>query len=226
MNSRQIKERMYQLGADLCGIASIDRFDAAPEGFHPSDVLPDCKSVIVFMKRFLSGTLACNSTVPYTIVRNMLSYQLDIMSVQLCADLEEEGIVAVPTGTIAPTEYDTKTKRFRNIISAKHAAQAAGLGTIGKNTLLITPEYGNMVWISVVLTEMDLEPDPLMKTNLCNDCDLCITVCPVHAIGDPELNQTACSEYAFGGENGGEWKIKCHACRDICPFCFGTKNKK
>lgn len=33
-----------------------------------------------------------------------------------------------------------------------------------------------------------------------------------------------CSEYAFGGEDGGEWKIKCHRCRDICPHCYGKIN--
>lgn len=225
MNSIEIKKRLSDLGADLCGIASIDRFDAAPEGFHPVDVLPNCKSVIVIMKRFLSGTLSCNTTVPYTIVRNILSDKLDKIAVQFCADMEEEGLVAVPTGTIGPTEFDTRTQRRRNIVSAKHAAQAAGLGVIGKNTLLITPEYGNMVWISVILTEQEIEPDPLLKESFCNDCDLCVSICPVEAVGELAMNQSACRDYAFGGENSGEWKIKCHKCRDICPYCLGSKNK-
>ena len=47
----------------------------------------------------------------------------------------------------------------RSIVSAKHAAEAAGLGTIGRHSLLITPEFGSMVWLSVILTEMQLEPD-------------------------------------------------------------------
>ncbi len=48
MDSHKVKEIMYSLGADLCGIASIDRFADAPAGYHPLDVLPTCKSVISF----------------------------------------------------------------------------------------------------------------------------------------------------------------------------------
>lgn len=40
MKSLEVKQLAYELGADLCGIASIDRFDDAPKGYHPLDVLP------------------------------------------------------------------------------------------------------------------------------------------------------------------------------------------
>lgn len=225
MDEKEIKERLYNLGADLCGITSIERFIKAPEGYHPLDVLPTCRSVIVFAKRFLSGTLACKSTVPYTIIRNILSDKMDKMSVQFCMDLEEQGIIAIPTGTNGPTEFDKKTKRHRNIVSAKHSAELAGLGVIGKNTLLITPEYGNMVWLSVILTELELKSDELIVDNFCNNCNLCVDICTVQAVGEAELKQLACWDYAFGSEDGGEWKIKCHKCRDICPYCYGTKNR-
>ncbi len=225
MDSNEVKNRLFQLGADLCKIASVNSFDAAPEGFHPRDVLPSCKSVIVFINRFLAGTLACNTTVPYTIVRNILSDRMDKMAVRFCVDLEKEGIIAVPTGTNGPTEYDSGTQRWRNIISAKHAAEAAGLGEIGKNTLLITPEYGNMVWISVILTELELEPDKINEHAFCNDCNLCVEICPVQALGEPDMEQTKCWDYAFGSESGGDWKIKCNKCRDICPFCLGSENQ-
>lgn len=224
ITSQEIKQRLYDLGADLCGIASIDRFDEAPIGFHPRDVLPSCKSVIVFANRFLAGTLSCTTTIPYTIVRNILSDKMDKVAVEFCIDLERDGVLAIPTGTIGPTEYDKETGRFRNIVSAKHAAQAAGLGVIGRNTLLVTPQYGNMVWLSVILTELELEPDEIMKNTFCVDCDLCVETCPVHAVGKKEMNQQACQEYAFGGENGAGWKIKCYRCREVCPYCFGTDN--
>ncbi len=224
MNEKEVKERLYNLGADLCGIASIDRFGEAPKGFHPKDVLPACKSVIVFANRFVAGTLACNTTVPYTVVRNILSDKMDKIAVQFCVDMEKMGIIAVPTGTIGPTEFDKSTQRYRNIVSAKHCAQLAGLGVIGKNTLLITPKFGNMVWLSVILTELELKADKLIEDSFCNDCNLCVNACPVQALGELEMKQLACHEYAFGGENGGDWKIKCHRCRDICPYCYGKIN--
>lgn len=226
MNAKEVKSRLFDLGADLCGIAGADRFGGAPQGFHPRDVLPGCQSVIVFAKRFLAATARCKTTVPYTVVRNILSDQMDHMAVAFCADFETLGYAAVPTGTNGPTEFDTGTQRFRNIVSAKHCAVAAGLGTIGRNTLLITPEYGNMVWLSVILTELALEADPMRTDNPCGDsCRLCVEACPIGAVGEPEMKQQACWDYAFGAENGGDFKIKCNRCRVVCPHTFGTHNR-
>lgn len=64
IDHKKIKEIMFSLGADLCGIASIDRFADAPEGYHPLDVLPSCRSVISFGCRFPVGTLICKSDIP------------------------------------------------------------------------------------------------------------------------------------------------------------------
>ena len=226
MTSQQVKQRLYDMGADLVGIAGVDRFDGAPQGFHPADVLPDCRSVIVFAKRFLRATVDCKTTVPYTIVRNLLSSMMDEMAVRFCTQMEDADIAAVPTGTNGPTLFDTRTERFRNIVSAKHCAQAAGLGTIGKNTLLITPQFGNMVWLSVILTEAELEADVLIEKSLCpKGCSLCIDACPIGALGEPEMRQTACWDYAFGGENGGEFVIRCNRCRTVCPMRFGASPK-
>ena len=65
MDSRQVKKKLYELGADLCGIANINRFESAPEGYNPLDVMPSCRSVISFACRFPAGTLVCKSPVPY-----------------------------------------------------------------------------------------------------------------------------------------------------------------
>ena len=226
MVTEKAKQILFNLGADLCGVASIDRFYDAPEGFHPRDVMPQCKSVVAIAKAFPAGTINCKTTIPYTIVRNMLSDMLDKLSVQFCIEMERYGIAAVPTGTISHNQYDTKTERWRSIVSAKHCAAAAGLGRIGRNTLVTTPEYGNMVWLNVVLTDADLEPDQILTGDPCLvGCSLCIDNCPAGALGNPEMNQLACSAYAFHTDKGEEFKFKCHKCRTICPNCLGSKNK-
>lgn len=227
MEAQKVKQIVYDLGADLCGIASIDRFDEAPEGFHPRDVLPSCKSVVVFAKKFPVGTLHCKTTVPYTIARNMLSDMLDKMSVQFCIDMEQYGVVAVPTGTISHNQDDDKTGRWRSIVSAKHCAVAAGLGRIGKNTLVTTPEYGNMVWLNAVLTDAPLAADRVLTGDPCpSGCTFCIDNCPAKALGNPEMKQRACHSYAFHVDEGEEFTFKCHLCRTQCPNCFGSKNKQ
>ena len=73
LTAQKVKELMIALGADLCGIAGIDRFQNAPEGYHPKDVFPDCQSVISFGCRFPTAALRCTSNVPYTRIRNSIS---------------------------------------------------------------------------------------------------------------------------------------------------------
>ena len=218
----EIKKAAYNFGADLCGIASIDRFMDAPEGFHPTDVLPSCQSVIVLASRFLKSTLHAKSTVPYTTVRNELSTKMNHMAVKLSEYLEDHEAIAIPMNSTGPDEWDAKTNKFRGIISLKHAAVQAGLGKIGKNTLLVNDKYGNMIWLSAVFVGEHLEPDPIAPYEGCiENCSLCLDSCPVKALDGISINQPLCRNHAFGEHNGGEWRIKCYICRKICPNCTG-----
>ena len=89
LDSKEVKEIMFALGADLCGIASIDRFANAPKGYHPLDVFPACKSVISFGCRFPVGTLICKSDVPYTRVRNSITPKLDAIALDFCIEMKK-----------------------------------------------------------------------------------------------------------------------------------------
>lgn len=223
MDHRQLKEIMYGLGADLCGIASIDRFDDAPRGFHPLDVMPECKSVISFACRFPIGALLCSSATPYTRVRDSLTAKMDAIALNFCIEMEKQGILCAPVPTLS-SEWDVATGRWRSIISQKHAAQAAGLGTIGRHSLLITPEFGSMVWLGAVLCAAFFEPDPLLPS-VCDHCGRCVEACPVHALDHAEMNQEACDAYAFGENRERQiFQISCHKCRDACPFHLGSEN--
>ena len=224
MNSADVKKLLYSLGADLCGIASLDRFGGAPKGYQPTDVFPCCQSVISFAVRFPAGALLCKTNTVYTHIRNTITPKMDAIALNACIELEKAGHLAVPIPT-NDSQWDKNTGRFRSIISQKHAAQAAGLGTIGRHSLLITPEFGSMVWLGTILTDAALEPDPL-KASICDNCNLCVKICPINALEHVEMNQQACWNHAFGDNPGTQsWEISCHKCRDVCPYNLGSENK-
>ena len=224
MNSADVKKLLYSLGADLCGIASPDRFGGAPKGYQPTDVFPCCQSVISFAVRFPAGALLCKTNTVYTHIRNTITPKMDAIALNACIELEKAGHLAVPIPT-NDSQWDKNTGRFRSIISQKHAAQAAGLGTIGRHSLLITPEFGSMVWLGTILTDAALEPDPL-KASICDNCNLCVKICPINALEHVEMNQQACWNHAFGDNPSTQsWEISCHKCRDVCPYNLGSENK-
>lgn len=81
-----------------------------------------------------------------------------------------------------------------------------------------------MVWLGAVLCSAPLEPDE-KKEPICQNCGLCVKACPVNALHQAEMNQSACWEHAFGtDEKTQSWVISCHRCRDVCPHLLGSQN--
>jgi len=96
MDSATVKDVVRNLGADLCGVAPATRFKDAPEGFCPTDVYGDCRSVIVFAKKLPAESLFANSCVPYTCVNNVMTQEVDRLGVLVSLELERRGVKSVP----------------------------------------------------------------------------------------------------------------------------------
>jgi len=105
MEKNRLKEIVYQSGADVCGIASVERFQCAPKGFHPTDIFAEAKSIIIFGKQFPKGTFLSKSNAPYTMVRNQLIKEMDNLTLILASKIEEKGYLAVPIPSTDPYEY-------------------------------------------------------------------------------------------------------------------------
>ncbi|MCX8130483.1 MAG: epoxyqueuosine reductase [Clostridia bacterium] len=218
--SEDVKGISAKYGADLCGIASIDRFTTAPRGYHPCDILPSCKSVVVVACEFPRSSLSDPKN--YTQVRNQLVKKLDNMASLISKELKSRGTAAVAKRSIGPCEWD-EDDRYRDDMSLIYAGVYAGLGKIGKNNLLINNKYGNMIWCSAVLTSEKLEADPLAEYEVCaKNCKICINSCPVGAIDGKLIKQLTCYDNAYT-YRGGRQQIICWKCRTVCPNCFGIK---
>jgi epoxyqueuosine reductase len=228
ISSRIIKKIAVQYGADICGVAPVARFVDAPKGFHPSDIYPDCKSVVAFASHFPLSTLQAKTNAPYTLVRNKMVDKLDWISFRVSEELEMEGVVSVPIPSAEPYEsWDAGRHHGRGILSLKHAGSLAGLGVLGKNTLLINERFGNMIWLGAVLVSVDLEPDPMASYEGCtSECTLCIDSCPQHALDGITIDQKLCRERSNSCTYGGGWVLSCNICRKVCLYHKGLLTAK
>lgn len=219
MGEETIKELAYSLGVDVCGIAETERFAKAPDGFHPADIFPGAKSVVVYGRQFPKSLFAAATNAPYTLFRNKLIDIVDNISVQLSEQLEREGFMAVPIPSSEPYEFwDPELRHGRGILSLKHAAQLAGLGFIGKNTLLINERYGNRLWLGAVITEAPLKSDSLKVGDCPKGCRLCIDSCPQSALDGVTIEQIKCRAISATFTDGGGFMLSCNVCRKSCPF--------
>lgn len=108
-------------------------------------------------------------------------------------------------------------------------AKRAGLGWIGKNTMLINPKKGSFFFLAEVVIDLDLEVDAPMK-DFCGTCTRCIDACPTEAIA-PEgyyMDGSKCISYltielkenippSFKGKME-NWMFGCDICQDVCPW--------
>jgi len=219
-----VKQAAIKLGADQCNIAPVNRFKDAPEGFHPRDIFPECQSVVVFLSHFPLSSLKCDSLAPYTFIRNMMVKKIEEITFKLCDELEQNGMAANPIPCDEPYEYwDNDEKHGRGILSLKHAGVLAGLGTMGKNTLLLNKQFGNMMWLGAVLVSAEIDGDPVLTEDLCIEgCSICLESCPCHALDGTTITQKACRETSFSWSPGGGAMYECNQCRIACPQCMGA----
>jgi len=211
------------LGADRCGIANAERFDDAPNGFHPCDIYSRCKSIVVFLKQMPPEVINTENPVVYTHTAGRLYDALDKIGLNLCYTLEKQGIHAIPVPTDVPyLHWDAENKHGMGILSMRHAAYNAGLGILGRNTLLINRKLGNIIYIGAILIDAAIESDSIVDDLDCPpNCRLCLEACPVEALDGVTVNQKLCREYSTLEHPRG-WDIyTCSKCRQVCPLRMG-----
>jgi epoxyqueuosine reductase QueG len=206
-----VKQYGIEAGADIVGVASSKDFSSAPEGFRPEDVLPGCLSVIVLGAVHPHDALG--SIPEYTAARNESLSKMTDIAKKVEKRIKAGGFAAK---AISASGGKTIDGNHYGHISLKHAAELAGLGIITRNYLLTSPEYGNLLWLSAVLTNADLISDERVKESFCDGCNICVETCPMGALDVPgSVNKKECAKN-FKIENK-KFVIKCFSCRTVCP---------
>ena len=211
LNSKIVKEYGLNAGANVVGIASSKDFGSAPEGFRPSDNLEECLSVIVLGASFPKEVL--KNTAEYTASRNAMLTKMTNMAKEVAKRIKAHGYTVKAISASGGKFVDGN---HYGHISLKHAAELAGLGLINRNYLLTNPQYGNLLWLSAVLTNADLTPDKKTRHSTCDNCNQCVKTCPSGALDNPAaFGKKACSKF-FTIVNK-KLEIKCFSCRTACP---------
>ncbi|MCJ7767849.1 4Fe-4S binding protein [Candidatus Bathyarchaeota archaeon] len=194
-----MKKRAEDLGADLTGVAPVERFKNAPYGAKPEDLLPGAKYVFSFAIWHGDANLDVWDSTHNTymlIGGGMHTLMLNMIASRLVVFLEKKGHKALflPASDKlhARNEYDFKEGFVQGArvseFSHRHAAVAAGLGEFGWNSLVLTPEYGPRVRFSSIITDAPLKPDEMYRgPKLCTDCYRCVDTCPMNAISKREM---------------------------------------
>jgi epoxyqueuosine reductase len=123
-----------------------------------------------------------------------------------------------------------ETRRYVDTgpVLERELAARAGIGVVGKNTMLLHPEGGSWFLLGELFLSLDLAPDRPLE-DLCGSCTLCLEACPTGALAEPyRLDSSRCISYWTIEHRGalpaearrmvGGWVFGCDVCQEVCPW--------
>jgi epoxyqueuosine reductase len=193
----------------------------------PKQILPECKSILVLALPYPPLPRQSSSFIPYPSSFLIASYALgdDYHEIipprlkQLVEFIEEQ------VGHPIPNRYYTDTGHLLE----RELAVRAGLGWIGKNSMLIHPRFGSTFLLAEILLGIQLEPDGSPITDHCGTCARCIDACPTQTIlPNRTIDSRRCISYLTIENKGeipeelrpqvGNWVFGCDICQRVCPW--------
>jgi epoxyqueuosine reductase len=215
MDAQQKKERVKgfarDLGVDDVGVAETSSYES-PRSPVLKSIFPGVASLVVMAYKELATCESENMQIA-------MNGRLDLMefsrscNYKMARFLDREfGAKAMTVPISYPLLMSRETQGSIGDVSTRHAALAAGLGTFGRNNLILHPDFGSRVLFTIVLTDLALPGDPPLTDRLCDDCNECVESCPGGALdveGKTDVMKCLkhCQPYGIGGNIRFWWKL-------------------
>jgi len=196
----KIESYLYGQRMDVVGVADAGGWQSPLAECDPNEILKDCKRIIVFGKEIPHPvyTAQRHALDLYGNVAQNYYPAMEAVAIEVASMLTREGHPSIPLGPYQPILM--REGKYWGMVSLKHAAVRASLGTMGRNTLLATEKFGNRLRLGGVLTTAELPAGQPIAESLCEDnCRTCVEVCPVRALdGHGGIDQYKCLRRCTG----------------------------
>ncbi|MHB8992785.1 MAG: hypothetical protein ACYC66_14280 [Chloroflexota bacterium] len=204
--TEELRELSLREGGYLFGVAGVDRFDGAPRGHHPAEIVKGARTVIAIgiplveqiadWEEMFQDSELLGPDIRKTMLQdylysevnyNFINDRLNQIALRLTLHLQARGY----RSSCFPATFGHGFKQFHDMMpgwmglfSQRHAAVRAGLGEFGLNNVVVTPEYGPRVRFNTVITQAPLTVSPLLQEKAClgSGCSLCLERCGGHAL--------------------------------------------
>jgi epoxyqueuosine reductase QueG len=216
-------------------VASVDLFrERFPDKPQPEQFVPGARSIIVVGLPFTRGIMATvikhelsglqtssrdvllDGRTPVqgaerffmTVENDMLDHEVSMIAYRLARFIESKGHRTMYLPTSKKSDQRFWTAPFYHM----PAMYLAGLGTLGLNACIVTPEFGPRIWTTSIITSLELPPGQPRAEDVCTHCRLCVENCPVSALdGEGWKDVYRCPTYGC-----------CGTCVAICPVGSGA----
>jgi ferredoxin len=205
LDAQELRDLCLRAGADDVGFVDVDRPELAKDREDIMRFFPHTKALISFVTRLNREPIHNPARSVANVEFHQTGHRVDETAHRIVAALEARGIRAVNPAMGFPMEVVNFGAGKIWVVSHKPIAVAAGLGHMGIHRNVIHPKFGNFILLGTVLLEATIsEYQQPLDYNPCLECKLCVSACPVGAIGsDGAFNFSACYTHNYREFSGG-----------------------
>lgn len=232
---KEIQLKCRELGIPLVGFAPVVRWEHPPpqlpntfrkwipEDFWPQSIYPETRTVIVIGLPVPLPIVETAPSIFYHELYHTVNALLDEKAYLIANFLTEKGYPSIHMPRDGYGDIEVLLKKPLTFFSHKYAAYLAGLGSIGHNNILLTPEYGPRVRFTSIFTTAQLEGSPIRIGDLCTYCMRCTVNCPTEAIPQQiekkgffqSIDKIKCAKRSKKLRS--EYRAPCGICIKVCP---------